>query len=102
VNLANQAPTANDDSYSTQQDVNLTVNAPGVLANDSDPNNDPLTAALDSGPSNGVVTLNSDGSFTYTPNSGFSGADSFTYHATDGSLSSNSATVTITVNPTSP
>jgi adhesin/invasin len=102
VNLANQAPTANDDSYSVQQDATLTVNAPGVLVNDTDPNNDSLTAEQDNGPSNGALTLNPDGSFTYTPNSGFSGQDSFTYHATDGSLSSNSATVTITVNPSSP
>jgi adhesin/invasin len=102
VNIVNQAPTANDDAYSTNQDVPLSVDAPGVLANDSDPNNDSLSAALDTGPSSGGLTLNPDGSFTYTPNSGFSGQDSFTYHATDGSLSSNSATVTITVNPSSP
>ena len=50
--------------------------------------------------SNGSLTLNSDGSFTYTPDSGFAGSDSFTYTANDGTAGSNLATVTITVNPT--
>ena len=56
------------------------------------------TAILDSNPSSGTVTLNADGSFTYTPNGGFSGADSFTYHAYDGELDSNSAIVTLSIN----
>ena len=68
-----------------------------VLANDSDPEGSALTAILVSGPSNGTLTLNSDGTFNYAPNAGFSGTDSFTYKANDGILDSNVATVTITV-----
>ena len=68
-----------------------------VLANDSDPEGSALTAILVSSPSNGTLTLNADGTFNYTPNSGFTGIDSFTYKANDGSLDSNVATVTITV-----
>ncbi|MDQ3820672.1 MAG: cadherin-like domain-containing protein, partial [Acidobacteriota bacterium] len=51
-----------------------------------------------SDPANGTLTLNQNGSFTYTPNRNFSGTDSFTYRASDGQLDSNVATVTITVN----
>ena len=94
----NQAPSAIPDNYSTPHDVALTVGAPGVLANDTDPDGDALTAQLVSSPPNGTVALLSDGSFTYTPNAGFTGDDSFSYTASDGSLSS-TATVTITVIP---
>ena len=51
------------------------------------------------GPAHGTVTLNSDGSFTYTPAANYTGPDSFTYTANDGALDSNTATVSITVNP---
>ena len=71
--------------------------AANLLANDTDPESNPLTALLVSGPSNGALTLNSDGTFVYRPNAGFVGTDSFTYKANDGSLDSNVATVTITV-----
>ncbi|MCI0575212.1 MAG: cadherin-like domain-containing protein, partial [Chloroflexi bacterium] len=64
-----------------------------------DPDGDPLTAVLVSGPANGSLTLNADGSFTYQPNPNFNGQDSFTYQATDGALPGNVATVTITINP---
>ena len=93
----NEAPVAVDDSYTTMEDTPLSVPAPGVLANDTDGDGDPLMAVLDSNPSNGSVTLNSDGSFSYTPDAGFFGTDSFTYHANDGVADSNVATVTITV-----
>ena len=72
----------------------------GVLGNDSDPNGDPLTAVLVSGPANAAsFTLNADGTFTYTPTANFSGTDTFTYRANDGTNNSNLGTVTITVNP---
>jgi CSLREA domain-containing protein len=93
----NQPPMAVDDSYSVAPGGSLYVGAPGVLSNDSDPDGDPLTAVLNAGPSNGTVQLNSDGSFSYSPNVGFSGTDSFTYKANDGALNSNIATVTIEV-----
>jgi VCBS repeat-containing protein len=68
----------------------------GVLANDVDSDGNSLTATLVSGPKNGRISLNADGSFTYTPNRKFTGTDSFTYKASDGS-SSDAATVTINV-----
>jgi hypothetical protein len=98
----NSAPTAVDDSYSMQQDGTLTVNAPGLLGNDSDPDGDPLTAALQTGPANGSVTVNGDGSFSYTPDGGFTGIDTFTYVTSDGFGGADTATVTITVNQTPP
>ncbi len=93
----NQAPTAAADAYSTAEDTALSVAAPGVLGNDSDPDGNPLTAVLGSGPSHGTLALNANGSFTYTPAANYNGSDSFTYHASDGTLTSNLATVTITV-----
>ncbi len=75
----------------------LTVAAPGVLGNDSDPDGDPLTAVLVTGPSHGSLTLNANGSFSYTPAADFTGADSFSYRASDGTLTSNVATVTLNV-----
>ena len=69
----------------------------GSSFNDSDPDGDMIIALLVSGPANGTVNLSPDGSFTYTPNAGFIGTDSFTYKASDGKLDSNLATVTITV-----
>jgi VCBS repeat-containing protein len=99
--LQNQAPVAVNDSYSTKQNTALVVSAAdGVLSNDTDADNDPLTAILVAGPSNGNLTLNPDGSFTYTPNSNFTGTDSFTYQARDGIADSNTATVSIEVTPT--
>jgi hypothetical protein len=52
---------------------------------------------LAAGPSHGALTLNADGSFTYTPSYGFSGSDSFTYNASDGTNLSNTATVTLDI-----
>jgi len=70
-----------------------------VLTNDSDPENDPLTAVLVNDVSNGSLSLNADGSFDYTPNANFNGSDSFTYTANDGTTDSNVATVSLTVTP---
>ena len=97
VTAVNDAPVAAGDAYSTAEDTVLTVPAPGVLGNDSDPDGDPLTAVLVTGPSHGSLTLNANGSFSYTPAADFAGADSFSYRASDGTLTSNVATVTLTV-----
>ncbi len=73
----------------------------GVLSNDTDVDSDPIqvnTSAV-TGPANGTLTMNPDGSFRYTPNANFNGTDSFTYKANDGSLDSMAAVVTITVHP---
>ena len=99
LTVSNTAPVASNDTYTTTQNSTLTVAAAqGVLVNDVDIDGDPLTAAVFSDPSHGSLSLNADGSFTYIPTNGFSGADSFTYQANDGSLNSNLATVFITVN----
>ena len=58
------------------------MNAPGVLDNDSDPDDDPLSPVRVSGPSHGTLTLNANGSFTYNPDDNFNGSDSFTYRPT--------------------
>jgi VCBS repeat-containing protein len=95
----NQPPTAVGDSYVAAQDGVLALAAPGVLGNDSDPNGDALTAVLDATVTHGTLVLAADGSFTYTPTAGYSGPDSFTYHVSDGTTFSSTATVTITVTP---
>jgi VCBS repeat-containing protein len=99
VGATNHAPTANDDDFETSEGQALIVSAPGVLGNDTDPDGDLLSSFLITNPQNGTLVLNSDGSFTYIPNSFFSGIDSFTYQTSDGELLSNVATVTITVLP---
>ena len=99
VNAINDPPVATDDAYTTDEDITLNIAAPGVLGNDTDPESDPLVAALVSDVSSGALTLNADGSFTYIPNAGFSGSDSFTYRASDGNQTSAITTVSITVNP---
>jgi uncharacterized repeat protein (TIGR01451 family) len=98
VNAVNDAPVAANDSYSTNENTPLSVTAPGVLGNDTDVESANLTAILVASPSNGTLTLNANGSFLYTPNAGFSGTDTFTYKANDGSADSSAATVSITVN----
>jgi hypothetical protein len=68
-----------------------------VLSNDTDVDLDPLQAVLVGDVSNGVLTLNADGSFEYTPSLDFTGSDSFTYQASDASLTSNVVMATLTV-----
>ena len=96
----NTAPVAEADSYTISEGTELVVIADeGVLANDSDPENDDLTAEVVNGPLNAAdFTLNADGSFSYTPADGFTGDDTFTYAASDGELST-TQTVTVTVQP---
>ena len=103
ITASNRLPVANGDSYSVAQDSSLTVDAAtGVLVNDTDADGDSLTAALNANVAHGSLTLNSDGSFTYTPTTGYNGPDSFTYHANDGTSDGNVATVTLTVTPITP
>jgi VCBS repeat-containing protein/YD repeat-containing protein len=90
-------PVAADDTYETLQGSPLTEEAPGVLENDTDPANADLSAVKVSDPAHGTLTLNADGSFTYTPEAGYTGSDSFTYKANNGAKDSNTATVTINV-----
>src|SRR3989441_5455925 len=79
----NDAPVAVNDSYTTAEDTTLNVAASGVLANDSDVDGDTLNAVLVSSPTHGTLTLNGDGSFSYTPATDYNGTDSFTYKAND-------------------
>jgi VCBS repeat-containing protein len=95
--VGDRPPNASGDSYSVNEDSPLTVAAPGVLGNDSDPDQDPLTAVKLTDPAHGTVTLDANGSFTYTPQANFFGADAFTYAASDGSQNSPAATVSIDV-----
>jgi hypothetical protein len=91
-------PVANADTYAVTTDVTLSVDAAGgVLANDSGAG---LTVLSHTNPSDGTLTLNSDGSFTYVPGAGFQGTDSFTYSVQDeyGRDSAAPATVTLDVN----
>ena len=93
----NTAPIAVNDSYTTTQNMPIIVPAPGVLTNDIPGSSITLTAVLIQTPDHGTVDLSSSGAFTYTPNSSFSGTDTFSYRAFDGLFVSNLATVFITV-----
>ncbi len=94
----NQTPLAANDSYAMISGGVLSVAASGVLANDSDPDANPLTAVLVSPPGSGSVTLNADGSFVYTPPAAFAGLATFTYQAQDSKgARSNIATVSVSV-----
>jgi adhesin/invasin len=96
---ANQPPTAVADSYEVAAGDTLTVDPPGVLDNDSDPDGGTLTAIVGNQPAHGTLTLAPDGSFSYVPQDGFSGEDAFTYLAGDGTDTSAPAVVRITVAP---
>jgi hypothetical protein len=98
IGAVDDPPTAVNDGYTVAEGGTLTIAAPGVLVNDTDPEGDALTAVLDAGPANATAfTLNNDGSFTYTHNGSETTTDSFTYHALANGLSSAIATVTITI-----
>ena len=92
------SPLAFADSYNATKNIALSISAPGVLTNDTGtpaPTAQPIAAGPTS--QGGSVTLNADGSFNYTPPSGFQGADTFTYTVTNGLSPNDSATVTINV-----
>ena len=99
VNPVNNAPVANDDAYVTDEDTPLAIPAPGVLANDVDVDGDALSASILAQPAHGVVTLNPNGSFTYSPNPDYNGPDSFVYGVSDGNGGTATGTVNLTVNP---
>jgi hypothetical protein len=89
------APIAQADTFVLSNSFSNAAAISGVLANDSDPNGDSLTAHLVSGPSDGTLTLNADGSFTYVKGADFAGLDEFTYQVSDGLANSGIATVRI-------
>lgn len=96
---ANQPPVAAVDAYQVDEDETLVVATPGVLINDSDADEDTLSAHLAANVTHGTLVLADDGGFTYEPGADYNGTDTFTYYANDGELDSDIATVTITVNP---
>lgn len=97
VDPSNDAPVAVADELGVSEDTTLVVDAPGLLGNDTDAEYDPLTAEKLSDPAHGTLVLDADGSLTYRPSPGWSGADAFTYRVNDGFVDSDPATVTITV-----
>jgi VCBS repeat-containing protein len=100
VEPVNDAPTAGDDFFTVAAGgVVQTTAATGVMANDTDIENGPLTATLLSGPAHGVIEFNADGSFTYTPEPGYFGSDEFFYQLNDGLANSNVARATIAISP---
>ena len=99
VTPVNDAPLANADAFTLNEDTSLSIALPGILANDSDVEGSPLTAIRIAGPTRGTIVFNANGSFTWTPPANFNGTESFTYRASDGLLTSAPAVVTLTVLP---
>jgi VCBS repeat-containing protein len=102
VNSVNDAPLATADAVSTPQDNPLVIATATLLGNDTDIDGDPLSVDSVGNPANGTLTDVGNGSYTYTPNAGFTGTDSFTYTVTDGNGGTDTATVTVTVMPPPP
>ncbi len=93
VDPVNDAPVAANDVATTNEDTPVTI---PVLANDSDPDGDPLTVTSATAP-NGTVVINPNGTITYTPNANFNGTDTITYQISDGKGGFTTATVTVTI-----
>lgn len=108
VSAPNRKPVANPDSYVTKADTTLSIPAPGLLANDSDPDGDALSVFLTQPivtiitNAGGFITIRKDGSFEYAPPAGFTGTDATLYAATDGALESLVAKVSIQVTKNDP
>lgn len=98
--IPNNAPVAVEDNITVAEGGTTTIlvgGAASVLANDSDAEGDALTAILVSGPANGSLTLNADGTFSYTHDGSETSSDSFTYKVNDGSVDGNTVIVSINV-----
>ncbi len=99
VNAVNDPPVVQDNSYETAEDVVLNIDeARGVLNNDYDPDNDALTASIADSTSHGIIALNTNGSFTFTPDTNYYGNDQFTYTVFDQTVTSAKVNVYITIN----
>jgi uncharacterized delta-60 repeat protein/uncharacterized repeat protein (TIGR01451 family) len=94
--IANAPPTSHDDIVSTLEDAPVTLD---VLANDSDSDGDSLTVSMVTSPAHGTLVPGGGGIFTYVPSPNFNGADAFTYVASDGQLTGNTAAVSISILP---
>ncbi len=94
IDVTNIEPVAGDDSFTGEIDLQI---IDSVNTNDADVDGDPIAVTLDTNVAHGTLVLNSDGSFTYDPNPGFVGQDTFKYTVTDGIATSALATVTINI-----
>jgi VCBS repeat-containing protein len=99
VTRDNTAPVALDDTLETAEDTALVITPDMLITNDTDADNDPLTVRILQGPTNGTLTSNPDGSWTYAPRANFNGTDTFSYEVSDGYGGTATASVTITVTP---
>ena len=100
INAINDLPVANADSYTALQGHDISINSPGILSNDTDGENNPITALLITGPSYASsFNLMANGSFTYNHNGTFNFVDTFTYQVNDGFANGGTNTVTINVIP---
>jgi hypothetical protein len=97
VTAVNDAPAANNDVYTLGKNTSLTIPAPGVLGNDTDPDGDTLAALAVLDPGHGVLTMNTNGGFTYTPASNYFGTDAFIYQVGDGATFSLPALVNLII-----
>ncbi len=95
--LPNAAPVANYDSFATDVDTPVTIDAEQLLANDFDRESDPLTVIVNQAPEHGELVDNGDGSYTYEPETGFVGTDTFQYAVADATGEGNVAVVSINV-----
>ncbi|MDG6774176.1 retention module-containing protein [Thiomicrorhabdus sp. ZW0627] len=92
----NEPPVAADDIAALNEDASQVID---VLANDTDLDGDTLTVVAVTQPENGSVVINPDGTVTYTPFQDYNGSDSFTYTIEDGNGGTDTALVSVTVNP---
>ncbi len=100
--LSGSATVGDERSVLAPLDAPLQAPAPGVLANDVDPEGDSLSAQLFSSTAHGTLSLSADGSFTYIPDAGFTGVDSFAYRVFDGTSNSELAAATLFVGLSDP
>jgi len=94
ITMTNVQPVLGNDTATTSDGAAVAIN---ILANDADPEGDPFTTAVASGPTHGTVTQNLDGTFTYTPAKDFVGQDTFTYSASDGQTGAVPTLATVTI-----
>ncbi|QNM98753.1 tandem-95 repeat protein [Chitinimonas koreensis] len=94
VEAGNRAPVAKNASYTLQEDGSLKLD---LRTLGSDPDGNALTPTIVANPKNGTLTRNADGSYTYVPKAHYNGNDSFTFTVSDGSLTSNIATVSLCI-----
>jgi len=99
IHGVDDAPVAVNDTLTATEDTPITYAANQLLGNDSDHDGDSLTIASVTSATGGTAVLNSDGTITFTPAPNFNGIATFTYTISDGSRTSNVATVTISVAP---